>query len=152
MQHKIVLIGFLLILLLIQSASAQDSLSKTEILEKMKLFRHYKHVMRRELTTDSVYFFASGKSLPEYNYVTFHKLVKDKKDRRNGTIYQFYFLNDNLIFIVQGTRNRKHFSEYYLNQGRVFWTELDNSLPVLTQDVIDQLRTTLLAIRNRSRE
>ena len=78
MQHKIVLIGFLLKLLLIQSVSAQDSLSKTEILEKMKPFRHYKHVMWRELTTDSVYFFASGKRLTEYNYVEFQACKRQK--------------------------------------------------------------------------
>ena len=86
--------------------------------------------------------------MPELNYVEFYKLVKNKTDRKDRIIYQFYFLRDNLTFITQGIRNRKHFNEYYLNQGKIFFTEGDNTLPILSEDQIDVIKNSLLAIRN----
>jgi hypothetical protein len=146
---RIILITSIL-LLTIKSGFTQDSLSKEDILEKMKIFRKCKKEGRRHLTKDSVYFIVACRSVLGYNYIEFYKRVKNAEERRNWIIYQFYFQNDNLIFIVQGTRNRKHFSEYYLNQGNVFSSELDNTLPRLPQDMINQLKTRLLIIRNSS--
>ena len=136
----------------IQSISAQDSLSKTEILEQMKVFRNCKKDMSKYLQSDSVYFVSFCRRSPEYNYVDFYNLFDTKEKRRNGIIYQFYFLKDNLIFIVQGSRNRKHFSNYYLNQGIVFSSELNTLLPVLSQQTISELKMAALEIRNKVRK
>jgi hypothetical protein len=129
-------------------ASAQDSLARKAILEHMKLFRKCKKDMYRRLESDSVYFFGTCQTATDYNYVDFYKLVKTKEQRHNWIIYQFYFIKDNLNFIVQGTRNRKYFSEYYLNQGQVFSTDLSDKLPLLTQESINLLKQRLLEIRN----
>lgn len=128
-------------------AVAQDVFSKEEIQGKMKAFKQCKKTIRRYLTQDSVYFIVSCRNSCEYNYVEFYKLIKNKTDRKNRIILQFYFLNENLIFITQGTRNRKHFNKYYLNQGRIFVKESKGSLPTLTESLIDQLKKYLLSLR-----
>ncbi len=136
------------LMLTAQFVSAQDPLSKTVILEKIKTIKTCKPVAKRVLATDTVCFIATCPDNPKNYYFEFYKLGKSNDGGQQRIICQFYFFNDQLIFIEQGMRKKKRFSDYYLDQGKIFTSDLDKALPVLTQEIIDTLKAQLLSYRN----
>ena len=146
MKNSILLLS--LINIAVHSASAQNSLAKAAILENIKTIKTCKPVAKRILTADTVYFIGNCPDNPGNYYFEFYKLGKNNDGSQQRIISQFYFFNDQLIFIEQGMRKKKHFSDYYLDQGKVFTSDLDKELPVLTQEIIDTLKAQLLSYRN----
>ncbi len=125
------------------------ALTKDDINAYVGALTNETQVMHKELADDSLLIYVTYPKKPEWFSVSFSKRADTKREWDSWPYYQFYYLNNELIFILQISRDAKRGATYFLRNGYVFDCVLHKELPYLMQDEIDKMSAAILLTKQK---
>lgn len=124
---------------------SQTTTAKFEIDSLLKIFKGKNLLTYKVKTSDSVFFYFRNSKSSNLTHIEFYELVQNNNERKKGIVYQFYYLNKNLIFVNQGSHNRKYFSYYYINNDTVITSNIHKELVFLPINTILYMSNNLMS-------
>ena len=127
----------------------QTALTKSEIDAYVGALTTESSITHQELRRDSLFLFVTYPKKPELLSVGFSKKPETQHEWNNWPFLQFYYVNNELVFILQFSRDGKKGSTYYLDKGHVFDSTVNRAMPYLLQQEIDELSAIIQSTKLR---